>query len=225
MRRLTGPLAILFCVAAFGAHAEVPQFDGVIADELLSDEDLYRLATCGAPPGGECRSAPRHWRKALLTLTIAEGEDPLPGDLGNRLAAAAAHATEEINAAGAGIRIFIVATGPADITVRPTAIPEGTMMTDTPGFSGAGVMGVGFATVWSGADNTISEAVILISTSITPTDLTSVMLEELTQTLGFPYDIEGTAYEGVSILSQGSNATTGIAGQDAALLRLHYPPN
>jgi hypothetical protein len=99
------------------------------------------------------------------------------------------------------------------------------MMTDTPGFSGAGVMGVGFATVWSGADNTISEAVILISTSITPTDLTSVMLEELTQTLGFPYDIEGTAYEGVSILSQGSNATTGIAGQDAALLRLHYPPN
>jgi hypothetical protein len=43
------------------------------------------------------------------------------------------------------------------------------------------------------------------------------------QSLGFLYDIEGQAYDGVSILSQTSNATTTIAGQDAALLRLHYP--
>jgi hypothetical protein len=84
---------------------------------------------------------------------------------------------------------------------------------------------VGFATVWSGEDNIITEAVILISTHIEPADLTSVMLEEMTQTLGFIHDIEGPAYEGVSILSQTSNATTKITGQDAALLRLHYPPN
>jgi Protein of unknown function (DUF2927) len=224
MRRGTGVLAFLACLAALGTQAEEPQFDGVIAAGPLSDEDLYRLATCGSPPGEACRDIPLRWKKDVLTLAIVEGGDPLPPGFSDRLTAAAAHAVEEINAAGAGIGIRPIVEGPADITIRPTAIPEGTVLAETPGFSGSGIMGVGFATVWS-QDDTITEAVILISTGITTSDLTSVMLEELTQTLGFPYDIEGPAYEGVSILSQTSNATTTIAGQDAALLRLHYPPD
>lgn len=85
-------------------------------------------------------------------------------------------------------------------------------------------MGVGYMTVWSDENNLITEAVILISTAITDQDLTSVMLEEMTQSLGILYDIENPAYEGVSILSQTSNATTTIEGQDAALLRWLYPP-
>ena len=38
------------------------------------------------------------------------------------------------------------------------------------------------------------------------------------------FDIEGKAYEGLSILSQTSNQTTAIRGQDARLLRWLYPP-
>lgn len=225
MRRKVGPLAVVICVMTFHTNAQTPQFDGVETDKLLSDEDLYRLTVCGAPPGGKCRGEALRWDKLVLTLTIVEGEDPAPLGFTTQLTAAAVHATNEINSVGAGITIKPVAEGPADITIRPTAISEGTKLPDRPGFSGPGVMGVGFATVWSGKDNIISEAVILISTGIGPADLTSVMLEEMTQTLGFLYDIDGPAYEGVSILSQWSNATTRIAGQDAALLRLHYPPN
>jgi hypothetical protein len=53
--------------------------------------------------------------------------------------------------------------------------------------------------------------------------MASVVLEEVFQTLGPRFDIEGAAYEGVSILSQTSNATTRIIGQDARLLRWLYP--
>lgn len=225
MSPTTRSLTVVLWIAASTAGAEVPQSDGVGVPGLLSDEDLYRLATCGALPAGGCRSPVLRWDKPSLTLFVAEGDGQLPRGFAMRLVVAAAHAMDEINAAGAGIHINPVAEGPADITIRPTGIAEGTELVATPGFSGAGIMGVGFASVWSGDDDIITEAVILISTEITAADLASVMLEEVTQSLGFLYDVEGTAYEGVSILSQWSNATTKIAGQDAALLRLHYPPD
>lgn len=218
------PLLIALTLAAPAALAEIPQFDGVAAPTLLSDADLYRLATCGAPPGGDCQGPTLRWGRPILTLTVIPGDDPLPEGFAMPLIQAAVRAVVQINAAGAGIRIKLVPTGPADITIRPTALTEGSVLTEMPGFSGSGVMGVGYMTVWSNDDDIITEAVILISTGILAEDLASVVLEEITQSLGFLYDIDGPAYEGVSILSQGSNATTVIAGQDAALLRLHYPP-
>jgi hypothetical protein len=224
MRGAASALPILLSLAVTAALADTPAFDGVAADTLLSDDDLYRLATCGAPPGQECRSPPLRWDKTLLTLAFADGDAALPAGLAADLAAAAGHALAEINATGAGIRIVLAENGPADITIRPTATVEGTELTETPGVSGSGIMGVGFATVWFDDKGVISEAVILVSTSISPADVASVLLEEIVQSLGFPYDIEGPAYEGVSILSQGSNATTRLAGQDVVLLRRHYPP-
>ena len=225
MARVAGALAVLFGLAAAAALAETPQFDGVTVTGILSDAEFYRLASCGAPPGGDCSAPTLRWDHPLLTLTIVEAGDPLPPGFALRLGLAAQHAIDQINAAGAGIRITLVPEGPADITIRPTGLAEGTELADTPGFSGAGIMGVGFASVWSGEDDIILEAVILISTDITDADMTSVVLEEVTQSLGFLYDVDGPAYEGVSILSQTANATTLIAGQDAALLRLHYPPD
>jgi hypothetical protein len=216
--------AAALCLAATTAFAEAPPSDGILAPGLLSDRDFYRLATCGAQPGGECRAASLHWSKPRLTLAIATGSDPVPPGFHARLERAARHAITEVNGVGAGIAIDFLPEGPADITILPTGLTEGTVLRETPGFSGAGVMGVGYMTVWSNDRNQITEAVILISTSITEADLTSVMLEEVTQSLGFLFDIESPAYEGVSILSQTSNATIRLIGQDAMLLRLHYPP-
>jgi hypothetical protein len=71
----------------------------------------------------------------------------------------------------------------------------------------------------------VTEAALLISQNIETGDLTSVMLEEVFQCLGFLYDIENPAYEGVSILAQDSNSTTTISGQDRAILRMLYPVN
>jgi predicted RNA-binding protein Jag len=64
---------------------------------------------------------------------------------------------------------------------------------------------------------------VLIAEDIAIEDLRSVMLEELFQTLGFIYDIENRYYEGRSILSQDSNATTTLIGQDRKALRRLYP--
>jgi hypothetical protein len=198
--------------------------DAIWVAGLLSDTDFYRLATCGAPPGGNCRVRPLRWDKRDLTVRIRLDDTPLPSGFEARLRRAVIRAIAEVNGTGAGIRLRHVPDGAADITVRPTGLPEGTIMTETPGFSGAGVMGVGFMTVWSDESDTILEAVVLISTDILPTDLPSVMLEEITQSLGFLFDVDGPAYAGVSILSERSNATTRLEGQDARLLRRHYPP-
>lgn len=211
------------CLAVGDAPANPPDSDGIFAPGLLSDTDFYRLATCGASPGGDCRATTLRWRKPRLTLSVLPGGDPVQPGLHARLVLAAQHAIAEINGVGAGIAIDWIPEGPADITVRPTALTEGMILDDTPGFSGPGVMGVGYMTVWSDPQGHIAEAVILISTAISEADLTSVVLEEVTQSLGFLFDVEGPAYEGVSILSQTSNATTRLTGQDAMLLRLHYP--
>lgn len=216
--------AAALCLAATAAMAEAPSSDGVLADGPLSDWQFYRLATCGAMPGGECRAATLRWNKPRLTLTVALGSDPATTEFQSRLVRAARHAIDEVNGVGAGIAIDFLPDGPADITILATPLTEGTILSETPGFSGPGVMGVGYMTVWSNEFNQITEAVILISTSIAAADLTSVMLEEVTQSLGFLFDIDGPTYEGVSILSQTSNATTRLTGQDAMLLRWHYPP-
>lgn len=84
-------------------------------------------------------------------------------------------------------------------------------------------IGVGFMWLWWDEQAEITEASVLIAEDITIEDLPSVMLEELFQCLGFLYDIENRYYEGRSILSQDSNATTRLAGQDRMILRRLYP--
>ena len=219
------PLVTALCLLASPVLAEIPPTDGVAVKSLLPDADIYRLATCGAAPGGPCQSQALRWGKPRLTLRIDPGQDPLPPGFAPKLDRALDRAINEVNRVGAAIRLHRTDAATADITIRPTGLADGTILTAAPGFSGRGIMGVGYMTVWHDPTSTIGEAVILISTTITDADLPSVMLEEVTQSLGFLYDIEGPAYEGVSILSQTSNATVTLTGQDATLLRLHYPPN
>ncbi len=218
-------VTLIGLAACASALAQEPPSDGVAVPGLLSDAALYRLATCGAAPGQDCRGPVLRWTRPELSLRIARAKAPGPPGFDARLRVAATLAITEINGTSAGITISLTDANIADITILPTQLGEGSLLTEAPGFSGAGIMGVGYMTVWSDDADAITEAVILISTSITDADLRSVMLEETTQALGFLYDIDGPAYEGVSILSQTSNATITLEGQDAALLRLHYPPN
>jgi hypothetical protein len=77
--------------------------------------------------------------------------------------------------------------------------------------------------LWWNERGEVTEASVLIAEDISLEDLQSVMLEELFQCLGFLYDIENPYYEGRSILSQDSNATTTLTGQDRMALRRLYP--
>lgn len=198
--------------------------DVVWVDGLLSDTDFFRAATCGAPPSGACRHPGVTWPKRDLTLAIL----PSPSQTGLifrlLLATTVDYAIAQINAAGSGLTITRVAGPVADIRLSVTDLPEGSQVPDVPGMSIAGTMGVGYATVWWTPEHQITDASILISAAITPNDIVSVVLEEIFQTTGPLFDIDSPAYEGVSILSQSSNATVTIAGQDARLLRHLYPP-
>ena len=220
--------ALLACF--FGCLLTAPSIlsgqtsDGILADRLLSDDEFFLLATCGAAPGGPCSGPAPRWDKPTLRLALKTDGMTLPDDFVPRLEAAISAALDQINGVHAGITITKVVDQPADITVRPTALAEGTDMATIPGSDIAGILGVGFMTLWWDDREVITKAEILISIGITDTDLPSAMLEEITQSLGFLHDIDGPAYEGISILSQTSNATTTIEGQDAALLHWLSPP-
>jgi hypothetical protein len=211
-------------LAILASATQGESFDGVRADRLLSDQDFFAMATCGATPGGTCRGPTVRWHHPEITVALLPGATPDERTTAARVDPVLDRAIAKINATGSGLTLRRTAGHKAHIRVRPTDIPEGSVLADTPGISVAGIMGVGYVSLWWSAPNEISEASILLSTSISDADLSSVVLEELFQSLGPRFDIEGPAYEGVSILSQTSNATLAIVGQDAALLKWLYPP-
>lgn len=224
LRRARQALRALLLALPLATAAGAQESDGIAADRLLSDREFFRLTTCGAPPGGDCAGPVLRWPKRLVTVSLLPGDVPLPEGFAENLDAAVEAAIAQINRAGAGIRLRRVEGRKADIRIIPTAAIDGDLLEDVPGISAAGVMGVGYMTYWWNGRRQITEATILISTAIIPSDMRSVVLEETFQTLGPRFDIEGEAYEGVSILSQTSNETTVIRGQDARLLRWLYPP-
>ena len=199
-------------------------FDAVSVEGILAEEDFFRAATCGARPQGDCQHPTMIWHKPVVTLAVL----PAPPDSGLilrlLLSASVDYAISRINAVGSGLTIARVSGPQADIRLALTDIPEGSVMPDRPGHSAPGVMGVGYTSLWWTAQDGITEASILISNQIRPGDIVSVVLEEIFQATGPLFDIASPDYEGVSILSQTSNATVTIAGQDARLLRWLYPP-
>jgi hypothetical protein len=213
----------LLVLAALTLPASAEEFDGVTAIMVLPDLDFFYMATCGATPDGLCKGAILRWRGTEITVALLPGDTPREAATSARIAPALDRAIAVINRVGSGLTLRRVRGPKADIRVHPTDLPEGTRLSDEPGFSAPGNMGVGYVTIWSDDADRITEASILFSSDITDTDLPSVVLEELFQSLGPRFDIEGPAYEGVSILSQTSNATLDILGQDAALLRWLYP--
>lgn len=215
-----GFLALAACLLAVPLFAS----DGVATEGKLSDRDFYRLATCGATPGGDCDGPVVQWAKSRLTLAVAPPHRRYPPDLARKVSAALDRAIAQINTAGAAIRITRDdSLKDPDIIVSLPALSEGETTRGIPRMPNGHAIGVGFMWLWWNERAQITEASMLISEDISEADLPSVVLEELFQCLGFLYDIENRYYEGRSILSQDSNDTTTITGQDRMILRKHYP--
>lgn len=198
--------------------------DGVATEGRLSDKDFYRLATCGATPGGDCQGPVVRWNSTQLTIAVSPPHRRYPPALAKKVSAALDRAIAQINGAGSAIRITRddSLTDP-DIIVSLPALSEGDKTRGIPRIPNGHVIGVGFMWLWWNERGNITEASMLIADDITERDLQSVVLEELFQCLGFLYDIENRYYEGRSILSQDSNETTTITGQDRMILRTLYP--
>lgn len=213
-------LALTACVLA----APLLASDGIATEGKLSDKDFYRLATCGATPGGDCDGPMVRWAKSRLSLSLAAPAKRYPPALARKVSAELDRAIAEINKAGANLQITRDdSLRDPDIIVSLPALSEGEKTRNIPRMPDGHPIGVGFMWLWWNERAQITEASMLISEDITDADLRSVVLEELFQCLGFLYDIENRYYEGRSILSQDSNETTRITGQDRMILRKHYP--
>ena len=77
--------------------------------------------------------------------------------------------------------------------------------------------------LWWRNDQTLIKGAIVFGKDIDPDDLPSVMLEEVTQSLGLLTDIGGRFYQTRSIFSETSNQLTKLGPQDVMTLRRHYP--
>jgi hypothetical protein len=198
--------------------------DGVPTWGLLSDADFHRLVACGAPPGGECQSGLVAWAHPEVTIALHRGSGPPPALAPGALSRAIDQAVAEVNAVGAALTLTRRPDDTlADIILRPSAFREGDAVSGEVGMPEGTVIGVAQMNVMGDGAGHATIGIILIAADMTPPDLRSVVLEEIVQALGLPWDIENPAYEGRSIFAQNSNSVITLKGQDAAAIHLHYP--
>jgi hypothetical protein len=221
------PMMALVLLASMALPALARDIDAVNTSGPLSDSDFYHLAACGAAPGGDCKGPYVRWRASSVTVALLPAERGFPGKRQSQLSQALDQAIAQINGARAGIRLKRrdAQGAEAQIVVTPTAFVSGERTHGLTNVTSGAQMGVGYMSIYWSTNRRITRAGIAIAADIEPGEMDSVVLEELFQTLGFVFDIDNAAYEGVSILSETSNDTTTITGQDRTILRMHYPPS
>jgi hypothetical protein len=199
--------------------------DFVAAKGKLSDADFYRLVACGRPPGGECRIPLRRWPPDLaadLTVTLLPTIEPVQPALASQIEASLDRAIAILNGVGAAFHLRRVDdNAPALIRVQ---IRSQQSMSLLSGETKRRLIPGGMVMFAAGPADRITGADIVYSAQLVLTETESVVLEELTQSLGLVFDISGDHYKRRSIFSQERNSVTVITGQDATALRLHYPP-
>ncbi|MFN3972553.1 MAG: DUF2927 domain-containing protein [Gemmobacter sp.] len=217
-------LLILLLLAPLAAGAETL----VRLDRPVSDADFHRAVACAARPGGKCRAAWVAWgprARADLRVALLPADPGYPVARARLVEAAVRSALEEVNGAGAGLRMRLVAPGERPhIRIWRSRLHEGDVTRNTPGFPDGIAVGVGQFQIWWNGDRVLERASILISSDIAVDHIRSVVLEEIVQSLGLWHDVEGAGYAGRSIFDNDSNMVTRLAGQDRAILRRHYAP-
>ncbi len=228
MTRLAAVLvrAAVWLAVLLAGPATAQEF--VATNTRLSDEDFYRLVSCGAPPAGDCQKDIVRWSpKAArnVTLGIVQIADGYPADLLAKIDAALDRAIGEVNSAGAGLRLSRSeqATVP-DIGLHLLSIVEGDEITGTDLYPLDGArIEAAKAQLWWRANRSLIKGAIVFGRDIDPDEIASIMLEEVTQTMGLLTDVGGSYYESRSIFSETSNRLTQLGRQDVMALRRHYP--
>ncbi len=222
--------AALFAGVALFWVAPLVAQEFVDTDGPLSDQDFFRLVTCAAPPGEACASEAARWakdRQQRLQVALLPAPEGYPPDAARRMSAALDAAIDEINDAGASVRLRRVATADAaDIVVHLAPIRAGEKIEGT-GVDGLDDSEIGAAIVqvrWDQYYN-ITEAALVMAADIPAAETVPVMLEELTQSLGFLTDIRNPYYDTVSVFSEDSNNVSKLGPQDRMALRRLYPPD
>jgi hypothetical protein len=161
------------------------------------------------------------WKKREVTIGITRIEDGVTKAQADAVRKALRASIAEINGVGAAIRLVEVGKKP-DIRVRlvvkqiapPRAVRN---LNDYLLNNAGGRVRLGLS------GQTIRAAEIDIATFLKPRQLQSVVLEEVTQSLGLVTDIHNRLYHNKSIFSETGSRTKRLRGQDAMVLRVHYP--
>lgn len=194
----------------------------------LSDEEFYNLVTCAAPPGRPCAEQVVRWpdRNVRDLRVVLEPIHPAyPKSRAKEMLAALDRAIAELNAAGAGLHLRRVPTGhgaPMRIYLTPAGDGDAIFGTGVDGVDDE-IIGAGLTTVWWNDNREITNALIVMAGDLPSPEIYPVMLEELTQALGFLTDIRSALYERESVFSEDSNSVTRLGPQDLMVLRRHYP--
>jgi hypothetical protein len=214
-------LAALLTSSALGA-------DYVTASGKLSDEDFYRLVACGAAPGMRCRQGFARWSRSdsrKLTVSVTVTDPDFPPDSKKRIIGALDSAIGELNGAGAAIKLVRTSSARANIRVYLVAAPLNSYVQGTGNrdLDGGYIEAALTSITWQTETGRMRSAAIAFSRDMLDIDVRSVVLEELTQSLGLIFDIRDPYYDTRSIFSEDSNSVVRISGQDAVALRMHYP--
>lgn len=223
MKRLS--IVFLFLISQIASAEQ----DWIETHGHLEDDAFYRLTACGAPVDGDCDMPFVRWSEVDatdLTVSIQVIDPGYPRRQREMIDKALNLAISEINRADSKITFRrLKDSSDAHVTIWLRDFSEGDVITDTgsPVLDGERIMGVGHVQIWWNASHELTRGVIIITNDIVPTDIKSVLLEELTQSLGFLYDIRNPWYETRSIISEDSNQLTRLGTQDVMILRRHYP--
>ncbi len=194
----------------------------------LSDEDFYRVISCAAKPGEPCQKEIVKWNRGharKLTVSLYRMDDGFPPQKAGELNAALDNAIQAINAAGARIKLVRVANGkPAKIRFYlmdqgyNTEI-SGTNIKELDGTK----LGAAHTRIWWKGSKQILKSVLLFTNEISSRAIESIVLEQLTQSLGLMTNIENPYYQSRSIFAERNSTTKTLSGQDVTVLRRHYP--
>jgi hypothetical protein len=215
-----------FLAAALAVPAMAQDY--VVTNGRLTDEDFYRLVACGASPGGPCQWPLVRWPRMQATRLRVQLADPPPGyprQLYEQLSSALDTAVDEINGAGADIRLVRdTKDRGAEVVVMMVGASDGDVIVDSgvPELDGE-IMGAAYVYVWWDGRRQLTEGRILMADDLPEDEVLPVLLEELTQSLGFLTDIRNPIYLRESVFSEDSNSVTRLGPQDIAALRRHYP--
>ncbi|HWA19124.1 MAG TPA: DUF2927 domain-containing protein [Devosia sp.] len=203
--------------------------DYVDASGRLSDEDFYRAVACGAPPGGRCQQILTKWSPAdrgNLTVSVTVSDPDFPDGKRRQIVRDLDRAIAELNGSGADIHLARTDKARADIRVYLVGAPVNSIIrgTGNPTLDGGYIEAALTSIIWQTTTGRMESASIAFSRGILPGDIRSVVLEELTQSLGVIFDIRDSYYNTRSIFSEDGNSVIRISGQDETVLRMHYPP-
>ncbi|PIB22864.1 hypothetical protein BFP76_10065 [Amylibacter kogurei] len=220
---------LMVMIGAFPVSAQ----DFTRSSGKLSNQAFYKSIACKAKPGQACQTSLRRWPKQLRN-NISVGLVGVQGVSKNGAYAAATeaaikNAVQQVNAVDAGVQLRFYsgnAARNANIQVHLVKPRGKNRIIKNTGYrflDGQKANNAISASATVGK-YILSSGIAVSVDRVKQSKLSSILLEEVVQSLGLTWDIHNPYYDKRSIFAQvGTDSITKLTGQDAQVLRMHYP--